>query len=96
VPPDYPPPTHSEPHDPQHTNPPENLPRTPTNPALVDPLARLPTILPLIAIVLAAAEATVVARLLGAPSIYSARLAESGETAPGRSGPPPGQPVPID
>jgi H+/Cl- antiporter ClcA len=39
-------------------------------------------------LLLAAAEATVVARLLGAPSIYSARLAESG--------PPPGQPVPID
>jgi CIC family chloride channel protein len=35
-------------------------------------------------LLLAAAEATVVARLLGAPSIYSARLAESDETAPGR------------
>ena len=38
-------------------------------------------------LLLAAAEATVVARLLGAPSIYSARLAESG--------PPAGQRVPI-
>jgi H+/Cl- antiporter ClcA len=46
-------------------------------------------------LLLAAAEATVVARLLGAPSIYSARVAESDETAPSRSGPPPGQPVPI-
>ena len=46
-------------------------------------------------LLLAAAEATVVARLLGAPSIYSARLAESDETTPCRSGPPPGQPVPI-
>lgn len=47
-------------------------------------------------LLLAAAEATVVACLLGAPSIYSARLAESGETEPRRSGPRPGQPVPID
>jgi CIC family chloride channel protein len=38
-------------------------------------------------LLLAAAEATVVARLLGAPSIYSARVAESD--------PPTGQPVPI-
>lgn len=38
-------------------------------------------------LLLAAAEATVVARLLGAPSIYSARVAESG--------PPAVQPVPI-
>jgi len=38
-------------------------------------------------LLLAAAEATVVARLLDAPSIYSARVAESG--------PPAGQPVPI-
>jgi H+/Cl- antiporter ClcA len=35
-------------------------------------------------LLVAAAEATVVARMLGAPSIYSARLAESDETAPGR------------
>jgi H+/Cl- antiporter ClcA len=40
-------------------------------------------------LLLAAAEATVVARLLGAPSIYSARLAESDETAPCRPRQPP-------
>ena len=46
-------------------------------------------------LLLAAAEATVVARLLGAPSIYSARLAESDETAPCRPRQPPVQPVLI-
>jgi CIC family chloride channel protein len=46
-------------------------------------------------LLLAAGLATVVARLLGAPSIYSARLAEPGEDGARRPDPLPGQGAPV-
>jgi H+/Cl- antiporter ClcA len=46
-------------------------------------------------LLLAAGLATVVARMLGAPSIYAVRLAEAGGVATARSDPPPAAVVPV-